>query len=286
MTLPAWFKQDIPGIGTFELANRFSQSGIHTVCIEAACPNISRCFKEGRATFLILGDTCTRHCSFCNIKKHGSGKLAVDNHEPLRVNEAIRSMGLSYAVITSVTRDDLPDGGASIFARTIELIRGKDGGLEVEALIPDFRGDRASLKLVLDAAPSVLAHNMETVERLYPELRPQAGYRRSLELLDTAKDIIPEAITKSSLMLGLGESEEEVMRVMEDLVESRCDILVMGQYLSPSPRHYPVKEFMRPEAFEKYKEAALDMGFKAVLSSPLARSSYMASEIFRELSYA
>jgi lipoic acid synthetase len=235
---------------------------------------------------MILGDTCTRDCRFCAVAKSDNSNLELDLQEPKRIAAAVRWLALSYVVITSVTRDDLADGGSGIFAQTIETIRMLDKRIKIEVLIPDFKGSTASLKCVVDAGPDVIAHNIETVSRLYQEVRPKAGYRLSLEVLNKIKEIGGKVITKSSLMLGLGEKEEEVLSVMQELRQSRCDILTLGQYLSPSKGHYPVKEFISKEKFARYREGGLALGFKAVLSGPLVRSSYQAEEVYKGITYA
>jgi len=281
--LPAWFKQEIPGDVVLSRLRKLSTLNIKTVCKEAKCPNLSHCFKNSRLTFMILGDTCTRNCRFCGVKKvAGAERLKVDSDEPKRIAAAAKELGINYAVITSVTRDDLEDGGAGQFAEAIALIREALPGIKVEALIPDFQGKESSLRRVLNASPTVVAHNMETVSRLYAELRPEADYRFSLDLLSKVKDLAPGINTKSSLILGLGETEPEVIATMEDLRYNNCDILALGQYLAPSLEHYPVKEFISIEQFQDYKRIGLGFGFKAVLSGPLVRSSYHAEEIYRE----
>ncbi len=287
MRLPSWFKQEIPEPEVLNLAQILSDSNVHTVCQEAKCPNLGYCFKRRKFTFMILGDTCTRDCFFCAVGKSDNKKaLTLDLDEPLRIAEAVKRLGLNYLVITSVTRDDLEDGGASVFARTIALIHGIDSEIKVEVLIPDFQGKIASLKIVLDSNPDLLGHNLETVRRLYQELRPRADYRLSLDILRRIKELRPGLPTKSSLMLGLGETEREVITAMEDLRESLCDILTLGQYLTPSPSHYPIKEFIDIEQFQKYEQIGLGLGFKKVISGPLVRSSYQAEEVFREALYA
>lgn len=280
--LPFWFKQEIPEEVVLERLRCLKEASVHTICQEAGCPNLSFCFKNKSLTFLILGDACTRNCKFCRVDKAGLGEgLGLDRDEPYRIADLARSMGLNYVVITSVTRDDLVDGGASVFAQTIELIRAIGKNIKIEVLIPDFKANAFSLKVVLDAGPEVIAHNIETVSRLYPGLRPLADYFLSLEVLNKIKKINPRVTTKSSMMLGLGETEKEVIEAMKDLRMSRCDILTLGQYLSPSPKHYPVKEFIAPEQFEEYKDRGLELGFKAVFCGPLVRSSYRAEEVSR-----
>ncbi len=274
--LPSWFRQDIPDDKTFDLMRLFSASGVNTVCQEAKCPNISYCFRNNEFTFMILGKTCTRSCGFCNVDKTDCFNLAVDSQEPYRISELVRILGLNYVIVTSVSRDDLPDAGASVFAKTIELIHGINRGIKIEVLIPDFQGKVSSLRSVLDAGPNVLAHNIETVKRLYTDLRPQADYRVSLEVLFTIKELSPEVITKSSIMLGLGETRQEVNETMRDLRQANCDRLTLGQYLAPTVNHYPVREFVTIEQFQEYKDMAIAIGFKNVLSGPKVRSSYQA----------
>jgi lipoic acid synthetase len=279
--LPVWFKQDLPDNIALKNKRLFSDYGVHTVCQEASCPNLNRCFKEQRFTFLILGDVCTRSCAFCCVNKLKKKKLYLDQSEPARIREVVRKLGIDYAVITSVTRDDLSDGGAAYFAETIRLIHGLHRGIEIEVLIPDLQGRMESLEHILAAKPQVLAHNLETIERLYADLRPEADYRVSLNLLNKAKDLNPDLVTKSSLILGLGEKEPEVIETMQDLKVNHCDFLTLGQYLAPSCEHYPVKEFITPQQFKRYENIALGLGFKAVLAGPLVRSSYQAKEIYR-----
>lgn len=287
--LPAWFKQDIPDATVRGRMQLLSDFKVNTVCCQARCPNLSFCFKNLKFTFMILGNICTRNCGFCGVRKSESsasvreGSLGVDLDEPQRVSQIVRILNLKFVVITSVTRDDLSDGGATQFVKTIELIQGIDKNIRIELLIPDFSGNITSLKTVIEAKPSLLAHNIETVKRLYKTLRPKADYQTSLDILRKSKEINPLLITKSSLILGLGESEEEVIYTMQDLRYNQCDILTLGQYLAPSPRHYPVKEFISIEQFQRYRRIGLSLGFKAVLSAPKVRSSYQAEEVFDEL---
>ena len=251
---------------------------LHTVCKSARCPNRTECFAEGTATFMILGDICTRNCTFCAVKK---GKpLAPEPQEPEHVVTAVDKLGLSYVVITSVTRDDLPDGGASQFAQTIKAIREYEPNIMVEVLIPDFGGSLPALQTVIDACPSVINHNIETVPRLYSEVRPQANYQRSLKLLKQTKLLDSGLLTKSGLMLGLGESQQEVIEVMADLREAGCDFLTIGQYLQPSLRHHQVVRYVPPEEFEEYQNIGKAMGFISVFSGPLVRSSFHAAEAY------
>jgi lipoic acid synthetase len=248
---------------------------LHTVCESARCPNMGECWEHGTATFMILGDICTRACGFCAVP---SGKPAgpPDEDEPLRVAEAVARMGLRYAVVTSVNRDDQPDGGARIFARTIQEIRSRVPGCKVEVLIPDFRGDWNALNTVLAVKPDILNHNTETVPRLYRQVRKGALYERSLELLRRAKETHPDVPTKTGMMLGLGEQKEEVLETMRDLAAQGTDILTLGQYLQPTREHLPVIRFVHPAEFAEYKQLGEQMGFKHVESGPLVRSSYHA----------
>ena len=251
---------------------------LHTVCESARCPNRPKCFAEGTATFMILGDICTRNCTFCAIK-HGKPQ-APDPYEPEHIVEAVEKLRLQYVVITSVTRDDLPDGGASQFAQTIKAIYSYNAKLSVEVLIPDFGGSPTALQIVIDAQPTGLNHNVETVPRLYPEVRPEAEYRRSLELLKKGKILDGGLLTKSGLMVGLGESRHEVIEVMTDLRQAGCDILTIGQYLQPTLRHHRLVRYILPEEFEEYQNVGREMGFAYVMAGPLVRSSFHASEMY------
>lgn len=264
------------GRAVSELEHEFDQLKIHTICREAWCPNQGECFSRGVATFLILGNNCTRNCKFCNVT-HAPPRPP-DPDEPVRLAREIKKLGLEFAVITSVTRDDLTDGGAEHFAQTIRAIHQQCPGVGVEVLIPDFQGDSRALNCVVDAAPEVLNHNIETVPRLYPAVRPQADYRRSLAVIRQARAQNPHLLTKSGIMLGLGENRAEVLPVLEDLRAQGCDILTLGQYLRPSDRHVPVAEYIPPDIFEAYAAQALEMGFASVSAGPFVRSSYMAKE--------
>ncbi len=279
--MPAWFKQEIPSAEAWENIRLLADLKVNTVCQEARCPNLSRCFVERELTFMILGSSCTRSCRFCAVDKAVEADLSVDAGEPERIAEAVVRLRLDYAVLTSVTRDDLSDGGAGHFARTIKSIRARCENICLEALIPDFQGSISSIKTVVRASPQVLAHNLETIRRLSCELRPQADYDRSLAVLRLAKQDSSTLITKSSLMLGLGETLEEVVETMQELKNTGCEILVLGQYLAPSAGHYPVKEFIDREEFIKYREIAFSLGFKGVSSGPLVRSSYQAKDLYR-----
>lgn len=272
---PDWLKVKIPSGENFaRLKNMIDEHKLHTVCEEARCPNMSECWNSGTATFMILGDICTRSCGFCAVK---TGKpVDLDLEEPFRVANAIRIMGVHHAVITSVNRDELPDGGAAIFAETIRQARLVNPGITIEVLIPDFRGVEWALDIVVEAKPDILNHNTETVPRLYSLVRPQAKYSRSLEVLEMAKR--KGMVTKSGLMLGLGENIKEVEAVMKDLNSVNCDILTLGQYLQPSKEHLPVKRFVAPEEFRMLKIRGLEMGFRHVESGPLVRSSYHAEQ--------
>jgi lipoic acid synthetase len=271
---PEWLKVKIPaGEDYLRLKDLMAQNRLHTVCEEARCPNMGECWSAGTATFMILGDVCTRSCGFCAVKTGRPG--FVDDGEPMRVAEAIRIMDVRHAVITSVNRDELADGGASVFAATIRAARGARPDVTIEVLIPDFQGDAAALQTVIDAHPEILNHNTETIPRLYPVVRPQAKYARSLELLERAKGA--GMVTKSGLMLGLGETNEEVMEVLSDLRAVSCDIVTLGQYLQPTRGHLGVDRFVRPEEFAMLKERGIAMGFRHIESGPLVRSSYHAA---------
>ncbi len=253
--------------------------GIPTVCEEALCPNIMECWGSGTATFMIMGKVCTRGCRFCYVAKGRPEPL--DPGEPARIALAVRKLGLSYVTITSVDRDDLPDGGARHFAETIRMVKRLNPGVLVEALIPDFQGSRDSLRVVVEAGPDVLGHNIETVERLTPRVRDRrAGYRQSLEVLRMAKELNPGLVTKSSILLGLGETLEEVLGAMRDLRRVGVDILVLSQYLRPSPRQLPVEKYYTVEEFKLLEREALRMGFSYVVAHPLARTSYRAREAY------
>ena len=248
---------------------------LHTVCENASCPNIGECWGRGTATFMILGNRCTRDCRFCDVLPGQPEK--VDADEPRRVAEAVRLLALKHAVITSVTRDDLPDGGAHIWAETIRQIRARNPECRIEALIPDFQGDEVSLGLVFDAQPDILGHNLETVPRLYPIARPQADYQQSLHVLRRAKEA--DLTTKSGIMLGMGETIEEIRVVMRDLRANKCDILTLGQYLQPTRAHIPIERYWTPEEFQQLKANGEELGFLHVEAGPLVRSSYHADQI-------
>jgi len=321
---PDWLKVEIPsGKGYHRMKSLLASSRLHTICEEAKCPNIAECFSKGTATFLILGDACTRNCAYCNVKtclRVGTHRQEgiprkIDSEEPERVARLVKKLNLNYVVITSVTRDDLPDGGADNFAQTIQRIREFSPKTKIEVLIPDFQGNRGSLKKVIDAKPYVLAHNLETVERLFPTVRSQGDYRRSLNLLKEAKKITQNiftplemeasadkgngntsekrflshttslrdksltGFTKSGIMIGMGERKEEILKVMKDLREVGCDIFTIGQYLQPSLNHLPISKYYTPEEFKEFQKIGEELGFLHVESGPLVRSSYHAADI-------
>ncbi|WP_459128795.1 lipoyl synthase [Guggenheimella bovis] len=275
---PVWLRKKTEITRTSkEVLTVIDELKLHTVCLEANCPNQMECHARGTATFLILGRNCTRNCTFCNVER--SEPDPFDPEEPKRVAEAVKRMGLKHAVITSVTRDDLPDGGAGAFRDVILEIRKLDPKITVEVLIPDLKGDEESLRLVVDAKPDVLNHNVETVPSLYSKVRPMADFERSLSIFRMAKNMDPSILTKSGMMLGLGETTEEVLEALKRLKDAGCDLLTLGQYLRPSERHIELVEYITPEKFLEYKEKALEMGFKGVESGPFVRSSYHAEEL-------
>ncbi len=275
--LPSWIRARFPGGPNYlHLKNLLREEGLHTVCEEARCPNMGECWEWGTATFLILGDICTRACGYCAIKT--GLPTTLDLAEPNRVAQTVEKMKLRHAVITSVDRDDLPDGGAGIFAATIQQIRARVPGCNVEVLIPDFKGSRDALATVMAAKPDILNHNTETVPRLYRKARPGGIYTRALELLRRAREIEPKVITKTGVIVGLGETWDELLQVMDDLRAVDVDVLTIGQYLRPSQDHLPVDRFYTPEEFVQLKVEGLARGFKHVESGPLVRSSYHAHE--------
>ena len=272
---PSWLRAPAPvGENYRELKQLVADLKLHTVCESAACPNVGECWNRRTATFMILGNVCTRRCGFCAVQK--GAPLELDYDEPRRVAEACASLGLKYAVITSVNRDDQKDGGAELFAQTIRAIRERIAGCRVEVLVPDFQGSHAAMEIVMDASPDVLNHNTETVPRLYRQVRLGARYERSLEMLAYAKKLRPSIPTKSGLMLGLGETRDEVLSVMRDLAAHGVDILTLGQYLRPSPKHLPILRYVPVAEFEEYKRQGLNMGFTHIEAGPLVRSSYHA----------
>ena len=275
---PTWIKARMPsGDNYAELKRLMRNLQLHTVCEEARCPNIGECWNSRTATFMILGDVCTRRCMFCAVKKGAPGGI-VDVDEPRRLGEAVGHLKLEHVVITSVNRDDLADGGAGVFAECIAEARKHRPGCTVEVLIPDLEGNWEALAVIVQARPEVLNHNTETVPRLYRRVRPYANYQQTLNLLRTSKQLDAQMLTKSGLMVGLGETVTELLETMEDLRNTDCDILTVGQYLSPSSRHLPIQRYYTPEEFEEIKEAGIEMGFRHVESGPLVRSSYHASE--------
>ena len=287
LRLPEWLRHKHPLSVLHPMKARLRGHRLSTVCEEARCPNKSECFSRPTATFLIMGPVCTRNCSFCSVESgHNTGSdmvlSAPDPDEPRRVAEAASEMGLNYVVVTSVTRDDLADGGAGIFAEAIGFLRNSIMDVRVEVLIPDFRGDTDALRTVLHASPDVLNHNIETVPSLYAIIRPQADYGRSLGLLKASKDMAPEIRTKSGIMIGLGESLDEVVETMGDLRAAGCDFLTIGQYMRPSLKNIPVREYIHPSVFDKLNSTALEMGFSHVASAPLVRSSMRADEFIQK----
>lgn len=268
---PEWLKVKLLLTLPEKVRNVSRKYRLNTICEEAACPNINECWRKGTATFMILGVRCTRSCSFCNIKS--ANRFVVDMEEPKRIAEAVKELSLNHTVITSVTRDDLKDGGASIFAETVSLIR-RYTSSTIEVLIPDLRGSIEALRTVVGSGPDILGHNIETVRRLYPYLRSGADYIRSLEVLKRAKSLTKRILTKTGILLGFGEEEVEILETMRDIRETGCDILTIGQYLPPSRRHYPLKRYYSPEEFKRFELIGKDMGFMDVNAGPLVRSSY------------
>jgi lipoyl synthase len=280
---PAWLKKHLPRGGEYAKVTRLlAGANLHTVCQEANCPNMFECFSKDTATFMILGDQCTRHCRFCNITSRPP--LAVDPQEPARVAQAALDLGLQYVVVTSVTRDDLPDGGAAHFAAVIKALREMGNRtkqtIRVEVLIPDFKGDMAALKTVVDAQPDVINHNIETVAELYPLVRPEAVYQRSLDLIKQVKHLDPSMPAKSGIMVGLGETFDQLEKTLQDLFDHGCDMLTIGQYLQPTREHLQVQTYYPPKAFDALKQHARNIGFTKVAAGPFVRSSYKAEELF------
>jgi lipoic acid synthetase len=279
---PEWLRVRIPGGDAyFGVRNILRSHALNTVCEDARCPNIAECWGRHRtATFMILGDTCTRACAYCAVRSGVPG--APDPDEPVRVARAVRDLGLRHAVVTSVDRDDLPDGGAGLFARTVREIRRLDPGVRIELLTPDFQGSHQALGAVLDSGPDIFSHNIETVERLYPQVRFKSSYRVSLGLLARARESSPRIFTKTGIMVGLGESAGEIRRLMDDVAESEVDILTIGQYLTPTPKHAPIARYYSPAEFDELAGAARARGIRWVFSGPLVRSSYHAEDVFGE----
>ncbi len=276
MRHPEWIK--VKSTGTHATKKILRDHGVSTVCEEARCPNQGKCFSQSTATFMILGEWCTRNCSFCAVET--ADPLPPDPLEPERVAEASAALALEFVVITSVTRDDLPDGGAAHFAETVKAVKNKINPVKIECLTPDFEGNYEALELILDSSPDVFNHNIETVPRLYSRVRPMAVYSRSINILKKAKELYPGMKIKSGIMLGLGERETEVLTVMNNLRDAGCDYLTIGQYLRPCRENIPVVEYVRPEVFEQYRVAGHEIGFRAVAASPLTRSSMNAREMF------
>ncbi len=278
-TLPRHLKKQLKlGFSNIELKHILQSNKLHTICEEAKCPNIYECFNQGTATFLILGDICTRNCAFCSIKKGTPEQI--DPSEPDRLISAIIASNIKHIVITSVTRDDLEDGGTSVFVECVKKIKENFNDKTIEILIPDFKGNNYSIKLLVDANPDIINHNLETVQRLYPQIRPEADYNRSIHLLKNIKKFDQSMITKSGIMIGLGETEDEVIELFKDLREVDCDIITIGQYLAPSKNHFPVKQYISKEQFKEYEKIAYELGFKYAASDVFVRSSYMAGEIY------
>lgn len=274
---PEWLKIKVQSSRNKSYVEKVLKSlSLHTVCEQASCPNLMECFSRRTATFMILGSVCSRNCTFCDVEK--GIPQQVDDREPLHVAQAVRELNLKHVVITSVTRDDLPDGGASHFSDVIKKVRELNAGVSIEVLIPDFKGDINALAEVINAEPEIINHNVETIPRLYPQVRPMAVYRRSIQLLADIKAANPGILTKSGIMVGLGEKEHEVISVFEDLRKAGCDLLTVGQYLAPSRKHHPVVKYVHPDVFDRYKKTALEMGFRHVASGPFVRSSYHADK--------
>jgi len=272
---PDWLKVKIGGGESYvKLKSLLRDSKLHTICEEAKCPNIAECFGSGTAVFLILGDTCTRNCRYCNVK-HGNPS-PVNLNEPNDIAESVKILGLKYVVVTSVTRDDLDDGGASLFSDTIKAIKKQNTDCKIEVLIPDFKGEIESLKKVIDAEPDVINHNIEVVKELFSEIRPEGNYETSLQLLRDIKNIQKNVKTKSGFMVGLGEDKNQIIKTMNDLRNADVDFLTIGQYLQPSKKHVEIKRYYSPEEFNEFKQIGLDLGFKHVEAGPLVRSSYHA----------
>ena len=276
--LPEWVRRPAAHYQSLhEMKGELRRLRLHTVCESARCPNIQECFHRGTATFMILGNVCTRSCGFCAVPRGRPQPL--DPDEPAHVARMAARLGLRHVVITSVNRDELTDGGAAHFARTVEAVRQELPAARVEVLTPDFRGNLAAVARVLDAGPHIFNHNMETIARLYPRVRPQAGYRQSLRVLGFGRGFAPGTLTKSGLMVGLGERTEEVEELLRDLRSAAVDVATIGQYLQPTRRHLPVEQYVPPEIFERYREYGLRLGFRAVFSGPMVRSSYMADQL-------
>lgn len=276
---PKWLKSNKLGKkNTVKITNYLRKYNLHSVCEEAKCPNKGECFERKTATFIILGDTCTRNCRFCAVKKSNNKLPAPDPNEPESIAKMVDELNLKYVVITTVTRDDLDDGGAEQFVKIINAIRSRNSDIAIEVLISDLEGNKENIQKIVDAKPDVFNHNIETVEDLYSEVRPMAIYNRSLEVLRYAKELNPELLTKSGIMVGLGETKPQVQKVLQDLRKVDVDFLTIGQYMQPTVKHYPVSEYVHPSIFDEYKDIGLNLGFKMVESAPLVRSSYHAEK--------
>jgi lipoic acid synthetase len=276
---PDWLKVKIPGGENFtKMKHLLRDAKLHTICEEAKCPNIAECFQCGTAVFLILGDICTRNCRYCNVV-HGTPP-PLNTSEPVDVAESVKKLGLKYAVITSVTRDDLSDGGASVFAETIDEVKRVNPNCKIEVLIPDFNGNESSLKTIIDAQPDVVNHNIEVVKDLFPTIRPEGNYDTSIQLLSNIKEIDVNMKSKSGFMVGLGENKDQIVKTMKNLRDADVDFLTIGQYLQPTKKHAPIRKYYTPKEFEDFKENGIKLGFKHVESAPLVRSSYHASDVF------
>ncbi|RLF58500.1 MAG: lipoyl synthase [Thermoplasmata archaeon] len=279
---PDWLKISIPGGQEFQkIKKQLRNSHLHTICEEAKCPNLSECFQKGTATFLILGDICTRNCRYCNVKNGIPGTLNPD--EVSEVAESVQKLGLSHVVITSVTRDDLKDGGASIFVDAINAIKEKKSTCSIEVLIPDFKGNQQSLQMVLSAKPDVLNHNIEVVKELFQSVRPEGNYKQSIDVLKQSKRYNSEMITKSGFMVGLGESKDQIYQLLQDLRQADVNILTIGQYLQPTKKHVPIKKYYTPQEFNELSILAKNMGFSHIESGPLVRSSYNAENALKQV---
>lgn len=283
-TKPPWLRVRVPPSTSGKIMSVINKESLHTVCVEAKCPNQMDCFAKGQATFLLLGPSCTRGCTFCAVTK--TPVHPPDSNEPVRLAKTIARLGLTYCVITMVTRDDLGDGGALHITKTIKAIRNLCPDIEMELLISDLKGNWDALDMILQMEPEVVNHNVETVPRLYPDVRPQADYRRSLDLLARVTSSDRQIISKSGMMLGLGETREEILSTMDDLRKAGCQLLTLGQYLAPSAYHHTVVRYIPPKEFEQYKSEALNRGFLGVASAPLVRSSYRAADMYRSVKYA
>ena len=277
---PDWLKVRIGGGENYSKVKTLLRNAkLHTICEEARCPNIAECFGCGTAVFLILGNVCTRECKYCNVT-HGLPS-SINENEPRDIAESVKTLGLKYVVVTSVTRDDLPDGGARVFSQTIQEIRLLNPVVHIEVLIPDFKADRTALQSIVDSAPDVINHNIEVVETLFPEIRPQGDYRRSLSVLRIIKTMDNQIKTKSGFMIGLGETKEQILSTIQDLKTAHVDFLTIGQYLQPTKQHAEIKKYYTPDEFQKFKNIALGLGFAHVESGPLVRSSYHAQNAFQ-----